>query len=136
MPDPKPRPDRITAPKEKICKACRRPFSWSEKRARDWDIAKYCGPQCSGTIGSEKITELEDAILQLLAERGPDKSICPSEAAKLVGGRAARHDWESLMEPAREAARRLVKAGRVVITQRGKIIDPARAKGPIRLRLL
>jgi hypothetical protein len=40
------------------------------------------------------------------------------------------------MEPAREAARRLAREGRVVITQKGKAVDFSRTKGPIRLRLL
>jgi hypothetical protein len=40
------------------------------------------------------------------------------------------------MEPAREAARRLVAAGRIVITQRGQVVDPSRARGPIRLKLV
>ena len=80
-------------------------------------------------------TQLEAAILELLAERGRNKTICPSEAAKLVGGKEARHDWESLMEPARAAAQRLVAAGRIVVTQKGRVIDPSTAKGPIRLRL-
>lgn len=88
-----------------------------------------------GIVGKEKAAQLEAAILELLAERGPNKSICPSEAAKLVGGKVARHDWESLMEPAREASRRLVKAGKVIMTQKDKVVDPARVKGPIRLHL-
>lgn len=135
MPDPKRKPDRISRPKDKTCKTCGRAFSWTEKRTRDWDILKYCSPQCMGIVGKEKAAQLEAAILELLAERGPNKSICPSEAAKLVGGKVARHDWESLMEPAREASRRLVKAGKVIMTQKDKVVDPARVKGPIRLHL-
>jgi len=134
MPDRRPKPDRETPRKERLCKTCRRPFLWSEGRAQDWDIAKYCSPQCSGHSADDRASELEAAILELLEERGPGKSICPSEAAKLVGGTVRRHNWESLMEPARAAARRLAKAGKVVITQRGKPIDPASAKGPVRLR--
>ncbi|EFQ84247.1 hypothetical protein HMPREF0063_10963 [Aeromicrobium marinum DSM 15272] len=38
------------------------------------------------------------------------------------------------MEPARRAARRLVEAGRVQITQAGHVVDPSTAKGPIRIR--
>jgi len=38
------------------------------------------------------------------------------------------------MEPARQAARRLVDAGEVEITQRGAVVDPATARGPIRIR--
>jgi hypothetical protein len=39
------------------------------------------------------------------------------------------------MEPARAAARRLVAAGRVVITQKGRVVDADTAKGAIRLKL-
>ncbi len=73
---------------------------------------------------------LESAILELLARRGEGKTICPSEAARLLHPEG----WEQYMESAREAARRLVARGEIVVTQRGKKVDPARAKGPIRLR--
>jgi hypothetical protein len=135
MPDRRRKPERSTPPKDKICKGCGRVFGWTEKRAKDWDIAKYCSPQCSGYLNDDKAEELEAAILGLLSERERGKSICPSEAAKLVGGTATRRDWEALMEPAREAARRLVKAGRIAVTQKDKVVDPAQARGPIRLRL-
>jgi hypothetical protein len=39
------------------------------------------------------------------------------------------------MEPARAAARRLVAAGKIVITQGGRGGDGSMAKGPIRLKL-
>ena len=78
---------------------------------------------------------LEAEILRLLAERGQGKTICPSEAARSVAGSDERDVWEPLMEPARAAARRLVAAGRIAITQRGQVVDGATAKGPIRLRL-
>jgi hypothetical protein len=145
MPDRKPKPDRPTPRKEKLCKTCKRPFHWTEQNSRDWDILKYCSEACSGHHAGEQDAALEAAILQLLAEREADgdrsKTICPSEAARLVAGdprnksHAARRDWEALMEPARSAARRLVAQGRIVITQRNHPVDPATAKGPIRLRL-
>jgi hypothetical protein len=78
---------------------------------------------------------LESAILELLNERGPNKTICPSEAAKLVGETKSLHQWQPLMEPARAAARRLTAAGKILITQHGNPVDPATAKGPIRLKL-
>jgi hypothetical protein len=135
MPDRKPKPERTTAPaKDKICKTCGETFSRTDKRVQDWDIAKYCSLPCSGYLHDEKAPELEAAILELLSGREPGKSICPSEAAKLVGGTTSRRDWQGLMEPAREAARRLVKAGRIVVTQKGKVVDATKAKGPIRLR--
>jgi hypothetical protein len=55
-------------------------------------------------------------------------------AARRVAGEA-REAWEPMMEPARAAARRLVAAGRIVITQGGHPVDPSHAKGPIRLKL-
>ena len=81
-------------------------------------------------------SDLEQAILDLLATRDPETTICPSEAAKRV---AAVNDtpqaWPALMEPVRAAARRLVAKGRIFITQQGKPIDPAAIHGPIRLKL-
>ncbi|MDQ0120496.1 hypothetical protein J2T22_003698 [Pseudarthrobacter defluvii] len=74
--------------------------------------------------------QLEAKILELLASRAATSTICPSDAARAVGG----DDWRHLMEPAREAARRLVDAGQVHITQGGSVVDPATVKGPIRIR--
>jgi len=135
MPDKKRKPERLTPNKDKLCKRCGRAFSWRKKWERDWDAVKYCSDACRGERSPVTDLQLEAAILELLAERGRDKTICPSEAAKQVGGKDTRHDWESLMEPARAAARRLVAAGRIVITQKGRVVDPSTAKGPIRLRL-
>ena len=73
---------------------------------------------------------LEQAVLALLADRAEGATICPSEAARVVGG----DDWRPLMEPARAAARRLVDAGEVEVTQGGEVVDPSTAKGPIRIR--
>ncbi|MBL9106745.1 MAG: DUF3253 domain-containing protein [Myxococcales bacterium] len=74
---------------------------------------------------------LERRILEMLADRSPDASLCPSEVARA----AAPSDWRAWMEPVRGAARRLVEAGAVEVTQRGRVVDPTRAKGPIRIRL-
>jgi hypothetical protein len=74
---------------------------------------------------------LRAAILRLSRERGPDKTICPSDAARAVGG----DDWRALMEQARDTARDLAKRGDVEITQKGEVIDPdATWRGPVRIR--
>jgi hypothetical protein len=73
---------------------------------------------------------LEAAITELLDARAPGKTICPSEAAR----RVEPDDWRPLMDPARRVAARLVEAGEVEMTQRGEVVDPASAKGPVRLR--
>ena len=135
MPDRKRKPERETPHKEKICRTCGRAFSWRKKWERDWDVIKYCSDACRGHQPGTADAALEAAILELLAERGRDKTICPSEAAKLVGGKDTRRDWEGLMEPARAAARRLVAQGKIVITQHGAVVDRSTAKGPIRLKL-
>jgi hypothetical protein len=78
---------------------------------------------------SEK--RLREAILTLARERAPAKTICPSDAARAVGG----DDWRDLMADARDIARDLARAGDVEIMQRGEVIDPdAQWRGPIRMR--
>lgn len=74
---------------------------------------------------------LEQGILDLLARRADGATICPSEAARLVG---SEDGWRDLMEPARRAAARLVAAGAVEVTQGGEVVDPRTARGPIRIR--
>ena len=79
---------------------------------------------------------LEAQILDLLAQRGEDRTICPSEAARAVTAdvdQSGDEGWRDLMEPARRAASRLVAAGEIVVTQRGEVVDPLTARGPIRL---
>ena len=72
------------------------------------------------------------AILALAAHRGPDKTICPSDAARAVGG----DGWRALLPAAREEARRLAHAGAVAILQRGAPIDPDGPwRGPVRIGL-
>jgi hypothetical protein len=76
---------------------------------------------------------LERTILELLEQRDPASTICPSDAARAAYG-GDDDGWRALMEPARRAARRLVTAGKVEITQAGRRVDPAKARGPIRIR--
>lgn len=83
--------------------------------------------------GHELGAQLEAVILELLASRAPTSSICPSDAARAAGG-ADPDDWRPLMEPARQAAQRLVERGEVEITQGGEPVDLASVRGPIRIR--
>ena len=69
-------------------------------------------------------------ILDLLRARGPDKTICPSE---VLSGEDKQN--EALMEQVRASARLLAAKHLIEFTQRGKVVDPVAAKGPIRLRL-
>ena len=71
--------------------------------------------------------EIERTILALLEARDPGKTICPSDAA-----RALADDFRPLMDPVRRVARQMAE---IEITQKGRVVDPDTARGPIRLRL-
>lgn len=71
------------------------------------------------------------AILEVLHERG-GRSICPSDVARAEAPRG----WRAHMDTVRAVARHLARKGLLVITQRGRTVDPAAViKGPIRLSL-
>jgi hypothetical protein len=76
---------------------------------------------------------LEAEILRQTAERGPEKSICPSEVARALA--PEEEAWRRLMGPVRAAAIRLARSGQVEILRKGKPVDPAaEIRGVIRLR--
>jgi hypothetical protein len=68
--------------------------------------------------------DIRRKILELLE---PGKTICPSDAA-----RSLAEDWRPLMDPVRRVARGMDE---IEITQKGRVVDPGAARGPIRLRL-
>jgi hypothetical protein len=77
---------------------------------------------------------IEQEILQLVAARGPEKTICPSEVARSLAG-SHPDEWGKLMQPVRRVAVRLAHEGRVIITRKGKTVDPADFRGVYRLGL-
>jgi hypothetical protein len=105
-------------------------MTWRKAWARNWDERQYCSASCRRTKIRPIDRALEATILQLLDQRAVGATLCPSEAARAV----QPDDWQALMEPARRAARRLVAAEAIDIVQGGQVVDPSRAKGPIRLR--
>lgn len=75
---------------------------------------------------------IEAAILALAGHRSPDGTICPSDAARAIGGSG----WRAVVPEVRDVARSLARAGRVEVTQHGAALDPdADWKGPVRIRL-
>lgn len=118
----------------KACVVCGRTIEWRKKWERNWDDVRYCSDACRRLKLTDTDRALEVSILDLLGQRARGATICPSEAAKVVGG-GDESTWRPLMEPARRAARRLVAAERIDITQGGRVVEPSTAKGPIRLRL-
>lgn len=72
---------------------------------------------------------LAASIRTLLEKRGNDKTICPSEAARVAGG----EDWRAIMDLAREVAWQLADEGSLEVLQKGEPAERS-ASGPIRLR--
>lgn len=85
-------------------------------------------------LGDAPIAErLSSSIRALARHRGASSSICPSDAARAVGG----DGWRDVMTQAREAARALARSGQVEITQRGNVLDPdGEWRGPVRIRIV
>ena len=89
----------------------------------------------------------EAAILRLVEARGPDKSICPTDAAALISeygtveavlDAARRLDgaaWRSQLGRGRAAAAALARSGRIEILRKGKPVPLDAVRGVIRLRV-
>ncbi|RFA10936.1 hypothetical protein B7R54_18265 [Subtercola boreus] len=119
-------------PADKTCASCGRRIEWRKKWERNWDDVTYCSDACRRRKVSAVDRELESGIRNLLAARPATSTICPSDVVRAMTG--DEDEWRALMEPVRRAARRLVAAGEVEITQGGRVVDPSTAKGPIRIR--
>lgn len=110
--------------REKVCVACGRRIIWRKKWERSWDEVRYCSTTCRrrGVTGADH--DLEDRLLELLRSRPRGSLLALTELP------------EADPEPARRAARRLVESGEVELIQRGRVVDPSTAKGPVSVRLL
>jgi hypothetical protein len=77
------------------------------------------------------VGEIEMTMLRLLAEAG-GKTISPTDVARIL---EPGPSWNALMPAVRRAAVNLALAGRLVITRKGKPVDPNGFKGVYRLGL-
>lgn len=75
--------------------------------------------------------DIEAAILNLLAQRKPESSICPSDAARDL---YSSDTWRDHMDDVRAVANELAQRRVVRITQGDDEVDIASVKGPIRIR--
>ncbi|MDP3193742.1 DUF3253 domain-containing protein [Tabrizicola sp.] len=71
---------------------------------------------------------VREAILDLALQRGREKSLCPSEVAKVL----EPDEWQAMMPEVRRVAAGMPE---ILATQNGVEVDPLTARGPIRLRL-
>ncbi|MEM8488391.1 MAG: DUF2256 and DUF3253 domain-containing protein [Bacteroidota bacterium] len=118
----------------KYCTVCGRKMTWRKKWAKNWDTIKYCSKACRRQKLQPIDHALEATILRLLGQRANNGSICPSEAVRVLEASGLIDNWRAYMEPARQAARRLVVKKQLEIIQKGRVVDPSTARGPIRLR--
>jgi hypothetical protein len=101
-------------PEPKSCASCGRRIEWRKKWERDWDQVRYCSTACRRRGVTAEDRALEEELRTAIAGRRPVD----------VGDG----------EPARRAARRLVAAGEAEMLQRGRVVDPSTAKGPVQVR--
>lgn len=77
---------------------------------------------------------IRECAMELLVQRGPGRSVCPSEVALLVGLRTNCR-WQDLMRPVRTVAATLAESGVIEVIQHDAVVNISEVRGPIRLRL-
>ncbi|HEY0232482.1 MAG TPA: DUF3253 domain-containing protein [Dokdonella sp.] len=77
---------------------------------------------------------IRECAMELLIERGPGRSICPSEVARMLAARVGCR-WQDLMRPVRIVAAALADGGTLEATQHEAVVDIRDVRGPVRLRL-
>ena len=87
--------------------------------------------RAAGRIAPEIV---EETMLRLAAERGSEKTIGPSDVARVLGGNHP-DGWGPLMPTIRRVAIKLMKEGRIVVTRKGRPVDPEDFRGIYRIRL-
>ncbi len=84
---------------------------------------------------SDSPSDLAAAVIALCVEAGPERTICPTDAAKAYA--SARGEdalaWRSHLQEVRRTAVRLAREGRLVIYRKGKPVDPDEFRGVYRL---
>lgn len=76
--------------------------------------------------------KIRNAHLKFAADRGSEKTFCPSEVARELFA----EDWRQKMDLVREIADELVIEGKLNVLQKGIVKHdlPSKLSGPIRLR--
>jgi hypothetical protein len=77
---------------------------------------------------------IRECVQDLLEHRRDDSTMCPSEAARILGDELDL-EWRDLMRSVRSVAADMSDQGTIDILQSGRPVDIHHARGPIRLRL-
>ena len=92
------------------------------ERGRGW----WLPPQ---SVASRR--RVDAALRALLRSRGPDRSICPSDVARIVGGPS----WRRLLPLVRDRAVKMAEGGELEIVRRGRVVKGNPTEGVLRYRL-
>ncbi len=109
---------------DRICEHCGRRYEY-----RGNPEQRFCSTSCRKSRTARIHTELEHEIIAMLSGRDPKSTLCPSEVARARFG----DEFSQHMETVRRAARRLAHRDQVIITRKGKEVDPSSFRGPIRV---
>jgi hypothetical protein len=129
--------EELMAARREVGRARRADDAVAERRARDRvhqakvALGERGEPWWDPPTAAGRSTRLRATVRTLAGHRAPDRTICPSDVARAVGG----DGWRSAMEPVRDVVRDLARAGEVEVTQRGAVLDPdGEWRGPVRIR--
>lgn len=75
------------------------------------------------------IASRAEATVRALLRKRDGSTICPSDVARVVGGR----NWRHWMPTVRDVVGQLADAERIVVTQRGEPVALETARGPVRI---
>ena len=82
-------------------------------------------------MGEDDLRRRAEAAIEVLARhRAPGRTICPSDAARVVGGA----HWRSQMELVRQVAADMADDERIEILQHGEPVAGRTWRGPVRIR--
>ncbi|HEX8054403.1 MAG TPA: DUF3253 domain-containing protein [Thermoleophilaceae bacterium] len=122
--------DELMAARRAVAEAKRADDAGAERAAR---ARVHAAKVALGERGPKWWERIEREVLEMVAARGPGRTICPSEVARSLSG---DDEVRPLMPHVREAAAQLAERGEIAVTQKGERVDARSAKGPIRLGLI
>ena len=74
--------------------------------------------------------DIRKMILKLADEYGTERTFDPSEVARSVD----KENWPQLLDQVRFVASVLIKEGKIIATESGKVVDITRSKGPLQFK--
>ncbi|HEY9009251.1 DUF3253 domain-containing protein [Ohtaekwangia sp.] len=74
--------------------------------------------------------DIRKVILKLAEERGTEKTFDPSDVARAID----QQNWSLLIDQVELVANTLIREGKIIALQSGRVIDIKNYKGPVQFR--